>query len=72
MSKTKKWSVTKEEALIAAIISVNNLCHDLGLAELIPMEAAKVILTASRERGVEAVREFAARITARSLSKLIH
>lgn len=59
--KVKAWSVTKEEKLVAAIIEVNNLCHELQLEELLPMSACKVILQASRERGVEAVRDFAER-----------
>lgn len=62
MSKTKKWSVTKEEKLVAAIINVNQLCSELQLPELLPMDACKVILQASKERGVDAMREFPLRV----------
>ena len=51
--------MTKEQKLVAAIITVNNLCAELQLPELLPMAACRIILDASRERGVEQLRGFA-------------
>jgi len=42
--KKPKWSVTKEQKLIAAICAVNDACNELGLEPLVPMDAAKTIL----------------------------
>jgi hypothetical protein len=70
VKKPKAWSVTKEEQLVTAIIKVNQLCSELQLPELLPMRACQVILTASRERGVEALREFPLRV-AKAASKLV-
>jgi hypothetical protein len=67
--KKPKWTVTKEEKLIAAICAVNDCCNELGIAPLVPMEAAKTILEHSAAF-VEAMRKYPLQV-AKSASRFV-
>jgi hypothetical protein len=67
--KKPKWSPSKEEKLIAAIVNLNNCCHELGIEPLVPMDAAKTILEHSAAY-VEAMKKYPLRV-AKAASKLV-
>ncbi len=67
--KKPKWSVAKEEKLIAAICAVNDACNELGIEPLVPMDAAKTILEHSAAF-VEAMRKYPLRV-AKSASRFV-
>jgi hypothetical protein len=64
-----RWTVTKEQKLIAAICAVNDACNELGIAPLVPMEAAKTILEHSAAF-VEAMKKYPLQV-AKSASRFV-